>query len=107
MFGMRPATGWLVLICCQPGASLLCGCCVVEAEGSTFSRGRVGVWACQRRGGCRPVGERAVWVAACRGGVRPGAAVSFNTRAGGGLAASLLFLRPLLAQLVGVASPFG
>ena len=39
--------------------------------------------------------------------VRPGAAVSFNTRAGGGLAASLLFLRPSLAQLVGVASPFG
>src|SRR5262245_58779235 len=122
MFGMRPATGWLVLICCQPEASLLCGCCVVEAEGvddcargrrrgglaaGTLSGGRVGVWACQRRGGCRPVGERAVWVAACRGGVRPGAAVSFNTRAGGGLAASLLFLRPLLAQLVGVASPFG
>src|SRR5262245_31760537 len=31
---MRPATGWLVLICCQPGASLLCGCCVVEADGA-------------------------------------------------------------------------
>jgi hypothetical protein len=42
--------------------------------------------------------------------VRPDAAVSFNTRAGGaggGLAANLLFPRPLLAQLVGVASPFG
>src|SRR5262245_53277099 len=119
---MRPATGWLVLICCQPGTSLLCGCCVVEAEGvddcargrrrgglaaSTFSGGRADVWACQRRGGCQPVGERVVWVGNLSRRLLCGRVPRFQTRAGGGLAASLLFLRPLLAQLVGVASPFG